>query len=324
MKKFNSVLFSRTMLLMILVLLSILSLGMGVKEFSIAGFLMGQGEDVSLALISRIPRLVSILVTGASLSIAGLIMQTITSNKFVSPATAGTMEWCKFGVLVAMLLAGGQSKMIKIICAFLISLLGTMFFMYMLNKIKFKNMILVPLVGMMLGNVVGSVTSYFAYKYDIVQNMSSWLQGNFSLVLKGNYELLYIGIPFLFIAYLYANKFTIAGMGDGFATSLGLNHKAIVTIGMVIVAFITSVTVVTIGSIPFIGLIVPNIVAMYRGDNLKNTLFDTAIFGALFVLICDMIGRKILAPYEVSISVVVSIVGSIIFLFLLTRKGNKG
>ena len=324
MKKFNSVLFSRTMLFMILVLLSMISLGMGVKEFSIVGFLTGHGDDVSLAVISRIPRLVSILVTGASLSIAGLIMQTITSNKFVSPATAGTMEWCKFGVLAAMLLAGGQSKMVKIICAFIISLLGTMFFMYMLNKIKFKNMILVPLVGMMLGNVVGSVTSYFAYKYDIVQNMSSWLQGNFSLVLKGNYELLYIGIPFLFIAYLYANKFTIAGMGDGFATSLGLNHKAIVTIGMVIVAFITSVTVVTIGSIPFIGLIVPNIVAMYKGDNLKNTLFDTAIFGALFVLICDMIGRKILAPYEVSISVVVSIVGSIIFLFLLTRKGCKG
>ena len=202
MKKFNSVLFSRTMLLIILVLLSILSLGMGVKEFSIVGFFTGQGDDVSLALISRIPRLVSILVTGASLSIAGIIMQTITSNKFVSPATAGIMEWCKFGVLVAMLLAGGQSKMVKIICAFIISLLGTMFFMYMLNKIKFKNMILVPLVGMMLGNVVGSVTSYFAYKYDIVQNMSSWLQGNFSLVLKGNYELLYFGIPFLFIAYL--------------------------------------------------------------------------------------------------------------------------
>ena len=322
MKKIKSVLFSRIMLVTCLVLLSILSLGMGVKEFSIIGFFMGQGDHVSLAVISRIPRLVSILVTGASLSIAGLIMQTITSNKFVSPATAGTMEWCKLGVIAAMLLAGGQSKMIKILFAFIVALAGTMFFMYVLNKIKFKNMVLVPLVGMMLGNVVGSITSYFAYKYDIVQNMSSWLQGNFSLVIKGNYELLYIGIPFLFIAYLYANKFTIAGMGDGFATSLGLNHKAIVTIGMVIVAFITSVTVVTIGSIPFIGLIVPNIVAMYKGDNLKNTLFDTAIFGALFVLICDMIGRNILAPYEVSISVVISIVGSAIFLFLITRKKN--
>lgn len=322
MRKIRSILFSRTMLVTLLVLLSILSLGMGVKEFSIIGFFKGQGDDVSLAVISRIPRLVSILVTGASLSIAGLIMQTITSNKFVSPATAGTMEWCKLGVIAAMLLAGGQSKMIKILFAFIVALAGTMFFMYMLNKIKFKNMILVPLAGMMLGNVVGSITSYFAYKFDIVQNMSSWLQGNFSLVIKGNYELLYIGIPFLCIAYLYANKFTIAGMGDGFATSLGLNHKAIVTIGMVIVAFITSVTVVTIGSIPFIGLIVPNIIAMYKGDNLKNTLFDTAIFGALFVLICDMIGRNILAPYEVSISVVVSIVGSAIFLFLITRKKN--
>ena len=314
---------SRTFLVLCLILVSIYSLTVGVKEFSLIGLFTGDANDISLAMISRIPRLVSIIVTGASLSIAGLIMQTITSNKFVSPSTAGTMEWCKFGILLAILLAGGQSKMTKITLAFIVALIGTSFFMYILNKIQFKNMVLVPLVGMMLGNVVGSCTSYFSYKYDIIQNMSSWLQGSFSLVIKGNYELLYIGIPFLIIAYLYAQKFTIAGMGESFATSLGLNHKLVVAIGMVIVSFITSVVVVTIGSIPYIGLIVPNLIALYKGDNLKNTLLDTAILGALFVLVCDIIGRSIIAPYEVSISVVISIVGSILFLALLVKKkGN--
>lgn len=311
---------SRTFLVLCLVLVSICSLTVGVKEFSLMGLFIGNAEDMSLALISRLPRLISILVTGASLSIAGLIMQTITSNKFVSPSTAGTMEWCKFGILLAMLFAGGQSKMMKILFAFLVALSGTMFFMYILNKIQFKNMVLVPLVGMMLGNVIGSCTSYFSYKYDIIQNMSSWLQGSFSLVIKGNYELLYIGIPFLVLAYLYAHKFTIAGMGESFATSLGLNHKFVVGIGMVIVSFISSIVVVTIGSIPFIGLVVPNLIALYKGDHLKNTLLDTAILGALFVLICDIIGRSIIAPYEVSISVVISIVGSILFLVLLMKK----
>lgn len=321
--KIISLIKSRTFLVLCLILISIFSLTVGVKEFSLIGLLTGNANDISLAMISRIPRLVSIIVTGASLSIAGLIMQTITSNKFVSPSTAGTMEWCKFGILLAILLAGGKSKMTKITLAFIVALIGTSFFMYILNKIQFKNMVLVPLVGMMLGNVVGSCTSYFSYKYDIIQNMSSWLQGSFSLVIKGNYELLYIGIPFLIIAYLYAQKFTIAGMGESFATSLGLNHKVVVGVGMVIVSFITSVVVVTIGSIPYIGLIVPNLIALYKGDNLKNTLFDTAILGALFVLVCDMIGRSIIAPYEVSISVVISIVGSILFLALLVKKkGN--
>lgn len=322
-KKVITFMKSRTFLFLCLVLVSIYSLTVGVKEFSLMGVFTGNTEDIRLVMISRLPRLISILVTGASLSIAGLIMQTITSNRFVSPSTAGTMEWCKFGVLLAILLAGGQSKMIKILLAFLVALIGTMFFMYILNKIQFKNMVLVPLVGMMLGNVIGSCTSYFSYKYDMIQNMSSWLQGSFSLIIKGNYELLYIGIPFLVLAYLYAHKFTIAGMGESFATSLGLNHKFVVGIGMVIVSFIASIVVVTIGSIPYIGLIVPNLIALYKGDNLKNTLPDTAILGALFVLICDVIGRSIIAPYEVSISVVISIVGSIVFLALLMKKNAR-
>ena len=323
MKSTYRVLGSRTVILILIFLLSIVSICIGAKEFSLLDLIKGNEHVVNLVIISRIPRLVSILVTGASLSIAGLIMQTITSNKFVSPATAGTMEWCKFGIILAMIFTTGESKMVKILFAFAVSLAGTIFFMFMLQKIKFKSIVLVPLVGMMLGNVVSSLTGYLAYKHDVIQNMSSWLQGSFSLVIKGNYELLYIGIPFLIIAYCYANKFTIAGMGDGFATSLGLNHKAVVTVGMVIVAFITSITVVTIGSVPFIGLVVPNIVAMYKGDNLKNTLFDTAIFGALFVLVCDIIGRTIYAPYEVSISVVISIIGSILFLTLILRKEGK-
>lgn len=314
---------SRTFLICLLLGVSMYSLTVGVKEFSLLGLLTGNTQDVNLAIVSRIPRLVSILVTGASLSIAGLIMQTITGNKFVSPSTAGTMEWCKFGIVLAIMFAGGQSKMTKIVLAFIVAMIGTSFFMYILNKIQFKNMVMVPLVGMMLGNVIGSCTSYFSYKYDIIQNMSSWLQGSFSLVIKGNYELLYIGIPCLILAYVYAQKFTIAGMGESFATSLGLNHKLIVGIGMSIVAFISSVVVVTIGSIPYIGLIVPNMIALYKGDNLKHTLLDTAILGALFVLVCDIIGRSILAPYEMSISVVISIIGSILFLLLLVKKKGR-
>lgn len=311
---------SRWFLVMTLVIVSIYSVTVGVMDFSLGGLLAGQAGDLELAIVSRIPRLVAILVTGASLSIAGLIMQTITGNKFVSPSTAGTIEWCRFGVMLAILFAGGQAKWIRIGIAFVVSLIGTMLFMRLLSRIKFKNMVMVPLIGMMFGNVVSSITGFVAFRFDLIQNMSSWLQGNFSLVVKGNYEILYIGIPFLIIAYVYANQFTIAGMGESFAKNLGLNHKAVVTIGMIIVAFITSTVVVTIGSIPFIGLIVPNIVALYKGDNLKNTLFDTAIFGALFVLICDIVGRSIIAPYEVSISVVVSIVGSVLFLGLIMKK----
>lgn len=304
-------------------ILGILSIVIGVKDFSLAGVLGGNNNDLHILLVSRLPRLLSIIITGAGLSISGQIMQTITSNRFVSPSTAGTMEWCKFGILISIILAGGQSKILKILLAFVIAFLGNLLFVYIVQRIKYKNTVLVPLVGMMLGSVVSSLTMFLAYRYDLIQNISSWLQGSFSLIIKGNFELLYLGFPLVILAYMYAGKFTVAGMGESFATNLGVSYKKIINIGLLIVSLLTTTIVVTVGSIAFVGLIIPNLVSMYRGDNLKYTLVDTAILGSLFLLACDIIGRIIIYPYEVSISVVVSILGSIIFLFIIFSKKGK-
>lgn len=212
----------------------------------------------------------------------------------------------------------------KMFFAFLIALAGSLLFVQLLQRMPLKSPVMVPLIGLMLGNVVSSFTSYLAFRYDLVQNISSWLQGNFSLVVKGRYELLYLGIPLVALAYFYAKKFTIAGMGESFAKNLGLNHKGITMVGFVIVAFLASIITVSVGSIAFIGLIIPNIVSIYYGDDLKHTLFDTALLGGLFLLCCDILSRIIVHPYEVSVSVIVSVIGGAIFLFLLFQKNKEG
>jgi iron complex transport system permease protein len=135
---------------------------------------------------------------------------------------------------------------------------------------------------------------------------------------------MYISIPLLVIAYLYANKFTIAGMGEDFSKNLGLNYRRVVNIGLVIVALVTASVVLTVGMIPFLGLIIPNIVSIYRGDNLKNSLSHTALLGAVFVLFCDILGRVIIYPYEISISLTVGVLGSGIFAYLLMRRKAYG
>lgn len=94
--------------------------------------------------------------------------------------------------------------------------------------------------------------------------------GDFSTIIKGQYELIYISIPLVILAYLFANKFTVAGMGEDFSVNLGMNYKAVVNVGLVIVALISSVVILTVGTIPFLGLVVPNIVTLYIGDNLKK------------------------------------------------------
>lgn len=306
-------------LLFLLFIFSILSLFIGVEDFDLSKLLKGNDHESEIALISRIPRLVSILVTGAGLSIAGLIMQTITNNKFVSPTTAGMMEWAKFGILVSIIFFANSSSLVKMGVAFIFTVGGTMLFMKIVQTIKYRDSVMIPLIGIMLGGVVTSITTFIAYKLDLIQNINSWLQGSFSLVVKGRYEILYLGIPFLFIAYIYANKFTIAGMGKSFATNLGLNHDKIVFIGLAISSIITSIIVVTIGSIAFVGLIIPNIISIYKGDSVQNTLFETAVLGALFVLVCDIVGRIIIYPYEVTVSIVSGVAGSVIFLYLIFR-----
>ena len=188
------------------------------------------------------------------------------------------------------------------------------------GRSEIKNIIFIPLIGMMLGKIIGSITTFFAYKYDLVQNISSWMEGDMSLIMKGSYELLYLSVPMVIIAFLYANKFTIAGMGESFATNLGLNHARVVNIGLILVSAVSALTLVMVGNIPFLGLIIPNLVSITKGDNLKNSLVETCLFGGSFVLLCDIIGRVIIAPYEVSIGLTVGVIGSAMFLYLVMRR----
>jgi hypothetical protein len=169
---------------------------------------------------------------------------------------------------------------------------------------------------------IDQIRIYSGLKYDLVQNITAWMQGDMSLIMKGGYELLYLSVPMVILAFVYANKFTIVGMGEEFAINLGLNYNFVVNVGLAIVALISAVTIITVGNIPFLGLIIPNIVSLYSGDNLKKTLYHTALLGPIFLLVCDILGRVIIFPFEMSISLTVGVIGSIIFLCMIIR-GTK-
>jgi iron-siderophore transport system permease protein len=307
-------------LLIALIILSIISLFIGVTDLTPLEIFQMSDEQAKIFWSSRIPRLASIIIAGVAMSISGLIMQQLSHNKFVSPTTAGTMDSARFGILISMMFFTAASPLLKMGLAFVFALLGTFIFMKILDKVKFKDAIFIPLVGLMFGNIVSSITTFFAYKNDLIQNMASWLQGNFSLIVKGQYELIYISIPLVMISYLFANKFTVAGMGEEFAVNLGLNYKTVVNIGLSLVAMMASVVILTAGMIPFLGLIIPNIVSIYNGDHLQKNLSHTALLGAVFILVCDIFGRLIIYPYEIPIGLTVGVIGSGLFIYLLLRR----
>ena len=307
-----------------LALMSFASLFVGVLDMNVSGLLGGDTDQWLTLLASRLPRLLAILCTGAGMSVAGLIMQQLCMNKFVSPTTGATIQSAQLGVLIAMVFVPTAGIWGRSLFAFVAATLGTWAFVWFIQRIQFKDVVMVPLVGIMFGNVVTGVTNFIAFQYDMNQALSTWLVGHFSLVLRGRYELVFLAVPLIIAAFVFANHFNIVGMGKNFSKNLGVNYNAVLFGGLTIAALITAAVVSTVGSISYIGLIVPNIVAMFKGDQIRGTLVDTALFGAVFVLVCDMIGRVVIYPYELPIELIVGVIGSILFVGLLLYRLRHG
>ena len=299
---------------------AVVSLFVGVADISVADIFHWNAEKLALISISRIPRTAALILAGVGMSISGVTMQQMTQNKFVAPTTAGTLEAAKMGLLIFLIFIPTAGSAIKMILAFLFTFVASLIFLAIVRKIRYRNVVFVPLVGLMFGGIIGSISTFFAVRLNIVQDTNAWMMGDFSGILQGRYELIYLSLPAIIITYLYANKFTVVGMGEDFSRNLGLNYTAIMNIGLFCVSLTVSAVVITAGAIPFLGLIVPNVVSLLFGDNLKKTLPLVALSGAIFLLLCDIAGRVVIYPYEVPIGVTVSIIGAIIFLILIIRK----
>ena len=300
--------------------LAVASMFIGVSDVSLGALLAGDAHAWDMFWISRLPRTLAVVLAGMALSVAGLIMQLMARNKFVEPSTVGTVESASLGILVVTVLLPGASLFVKMGVASVFAMAGTALFLLVLRRIPLRNTLLVPLVGIMLGGVIAAVTTFFAYRWDLLQTLNSWTVGDFSGVLRGRYELLWIVAALTLVGFLAANRFTVAGMGQEFTTNLGLNYNRVMRLGLVIVSLISAVVVVSVGSIPFLGLIVPNLVSLMIGDNVRRAVPWVAVFGAGFVLVCDIISRTIRFPYEIPVGVIVSALGSALFLYLLLRK----
>lgn len=304
------------------VLLAIISLFVGVSDVT-PQTLFSQSEDgraAQILLASRIPRTLAIILSGASMAVVGMIMQILARNRFVEPSTAGTVESASMGILFATVANPNMPVFGKMLVATVFAMAGTALFLRILRSIPLRSVLIVPLVGIMLGGVISSITTFFAYRLDLLQSLNGWMTGSFATILRGRYELLWISFALMIIAYIAADQFTVAGMGQDFTTNLGMNYNRVMTLGLIIVSMVTAVVVVTVGMIPFLGLVVPNIVRILVGDNLRKSVPWIALFGAGFVLACDIIGRVINFPYEIPIGVVVGVVGSALFLYLILRR----
>jgi len=327
-KWFKKLSFVLPVLGVLLLILSVVSLSYGEMAVSLLDWFRGDSTARDVIVLHRIPRTVAVIIAGLGMSISGLIMQTITNNKYVSPMTAGTLDSARLGIIIAVvilptyLIGGMLAFWIQSLFAFIFTLGLTLLFVFFIERIKVKSGALIPLIGLIYGSVIGAIATFIALQGENnIQMLIGLLMGNFSLTLTGFYELIYIAVPFVVIAFVFANWFMVAGMGESTAKNLGLNYRLTVIIGLVIVSVITTSVILVAGVIPFLGLVIPNLVSLYMGDNIKRTLPVTMFTGAIFLIICDLIAR---ALGEQPISLVVGVVGAVLFLVILLAKRREG
>ena len=304
--------------IIVVIILGIISMFTGVYD------IRGQEDGMEMFFITRIPRTAALMLTGAAMAMAGLVMQLITQNRLVEPTTTGTIEWAGLGLIFAYLLFPAPTLVQRMTAAIIFSCIGTMVFFLFLRRVKLRSSLIVPIIGIMLGAVISAISTFVGLAFQMSQNVETWFVGSFASIQVGRYEYLWLIVVITIFIFIYADRLTLAGLGEDVTTSLGVSYNKIVLIGTGLIAVAVGIVAAVIGNLPFLGLIVPNIVSMFRGDDLRSNLPWVCVSGMGALTISDIISRTIIMPFEVPVSLILGTVGAVVFIVILLRRRRLG
>lgn len=307
-----------------LVLFALITAGLVVTSLFVGAYELRSEGGWEMFHITRVPRTVALVLSGSAIAVGGMVLQQLTQNRFVSPTTAGTAEWASLGLLISVLVVPTASLSARMVFACATAFIGTMIFMAILRRVQIRTTLIVPVVGIMLGAVVSAATTMLAISTDTLQLLGTWFMGSFSPVVRGRYEILWVVALVCVAIFFLADRLTVAGLGREVATNVGVNYQRVLLFGTAMVAVATGVTTVVVGFLPFLGLIVPNMVSLVRGDDLRSNLPWVCLGGIAVVTICDLIGRLIRMPYEIPASMVLGVLGAVFFIALVLRVRHRG
>lgn len=299
------------------------SLLVGVLDISVSDILQ-QTDKFQIFIVSRLPRSLAIVLVAISLSTSGLVMQLIMRNHFVEPSTIGTPQGVAVGLLLCTIFVPQWPLMAKMVVGSVFGFSSLLLFLKLTHRLPFNGALSLPIIGLVYGGIISAGATFIAYETNLLQLLSVWLSGEFSAVLQGRYELLFFGALVALSMYVFASQLSIAGMGENISRTLGLPYQTIITMALILVSIATSVVVSTVGMVSFLGLIAPNIVRRFKGDNLHKNLPWTIWLGAVLLLLCDIIARLVRFPFELPVSLVFGTLGAMVFLYLLWSPSSHG
>lgn len=268
----------------------------------------------------RFPRNILACMVGASLSLAGAIMQGMMRNPMASPSVLGVTTGASTATYLMYIFFPASLSLVPM-GAFAGALVTTfLIFVFAwkggLNPTRFI------LSGVALSSVLTAVNNILIIRYpNVLEGLSGFMVGGLS---ARSWPQVRMVTPYFLagtvLALLYANKLNVIMMGDELATSLGVNvdrvRMALIAISSLLAASAVSVA----GLISFVGLCVPHIMRLYIGSDYRYLMPASALGGALILTLCDTVGRVILRPSEIPVGIIMALLGAPFFLWMLRRK----
>ncbi|QCR34350.1 iron ABC transporter permease [Lysinibacillus sp. SGAir0095] len=281
--------------------------------------------DHQIIRTSRIPRALAVILVGAFLAVAGAVMQGITRNYLASPSLMGVNDGSAFVITLAIVFFPGLSNYQMILLSMLGSCIGAGLVFGFGSLIRNGlSPVRLAIIGTVIGTFLSSIATAVAMYFQVSQTVSSWYNTKVHTV---DLDMLLLSIPFgflgLILAIISARAITVTSLGEEVAVGLGQKTKIIRLVSMLAVVCLTGTAVALIGKIAFVGLVIPHITRFLVGVDYRYIIPCSAVLGALFLALCDLVSRYINFPYETPIGVVTALIGVPFFLFLIRKFGGE-
>lgn len=293
----------------------------------IAGSQKATAVQHSIVLQTRLPRIVCAALAGGALSLAGLLMQGVFRNPLVSPYTLGVSNGASFGASLAIVLgyqmAGFMGKnWLTPVLAFVCAMIA-MAAVYAVAQAAGRSTKTLVLTGVAVGYLFSALVSGLKYVADVSQlpELVFWTMGSMTgLDWTVAAILAAMLTASILISMIFAWDLNVMALGREEAAALGVRYGKVQILTFVMATVLTAATVSFTGVIGFVGLVAPHMARMFLGSDYRYNVPGAALLGALLMLLADTLARTLVAPTELPVGIITSLVGVPFYLYLIVRR----
>ncbi|MBX0353861.1 FecCD family ABC transporter permease [Bacillus toyonensis] len=273
----------------------------------------------------RLPRVIGAAVVGAAFAVAGAVMQGVTRNPLADAGVLGINAGAMFVVALSFAFFPHMPYSYLMIVSFIGAVLSTVL-IFVIGSATSGGLtpMRLTIAGAVMAALLHSLSSGIAIYYDLSQDLAFWYAGGVAGV---KWEHLQFLVPIILITIVFATvlgrSISLISMGDDVATNLGVKTNRTRILGMIIVVILAGVSVSAVGSIGFVGLVIPHIARKLVGVNYRLIIPMSALLGAMLLVVADLGARTVNPPKELAIGIMVALVGVPFFLYIARKVGRE-